>query len=102
MSDLDSVSGLVGKLGCVKSWVLIKKGRQLLCKELSRRGSLAFRLISAVHAQRLSSVPSFSWALHPRLIHAVHPETEWLSRTAHTKTVSGSKPEIDLCCVPQD
>ena len=45
MSDLDSVSGLVGKLGCVKSWVLIKKGRQLLCKELLSSGWLTPRVI---------------------------------------------------------
>ena len=41
------VSKLVEKWGCVKSNALVKNGGQLLCKELSSSGWLAWREISA-------------------------------------------------------
>ena len=39
------VSRLVGKLGCVKSPVLVKNSGQLLCKELSSTGWLTPKVI---------------------------------------------------------
>ena len=45
MSDHDSVSRLVGKLGCVQIQVLVKNTGQLLCKELLSSSWLTPRVI---------------------------------------------------------